>query len=152
MGQYHKPVNLDKKQYINPHKFGDGLKMLEFGQGGLTMTALTVLLACSHNRGGGDLDTENPIAGSWAGDRVAIIGDYTEETDIPGINAKEIADNVCDENGGYTDVSKDVLDALLGDRYIRQGVKENLERGYWFGNAGMVKNLIDKHEGGRGVS
>ena len=31
MGQYHKPVNLDKKEFINPHTFNDGIKMLEFG-------------------------------------------------------------------------------------------------------------------------
>jgi hypothetical protein len=152
MGQYHKPVNLDKKQYINPHKFGDGLKMLEFGQGGLTVTALTVLLACSHNRGGGDLGTEHPVAGSWAGDRVAIIGDYTEDNDIPGINAREIADNIWGEDSDYTDISEEILDALLDDNYIRQEVKENLERGYWFGNADMLRSLIAKHEGGQGVS
>ena len=45
MGQYFLIVNLDKKEYLHPHKFGDGLKLLEFGcssQG--TLTALTLLL------------------------------------------------------------------------------------------------------------
>lgn len=34
MGQYHYVVNLDKKQYLRPHRFGDGLKLLEFGSSG----------------------------------------------------------------------------------------------------------------------
>lgn len=29
MGQYYKPVNLDKREYIHPHSIGNGLKMLE---------------------------------------------------------------------------------------------------------------------------
>jgi hypothetical protein len=31
MGQYYLIVNLDKKQFLHPHKCGDGLKLLEFG-------------------------------------------------------------------------------------------------------------------------
>jgi hypothetical protein len=34
MGQYYLIVNLDKKQYLHPHRFGDGLKLLEFGASG----------------------------------------------------------------------------------------------------------------------
>ena len=29
MGQYHLTVNLDKKEFLMPHKFGVGLKLLE---------------------------------------------------------------------------------------------------------------------------
>ena len=46
MGQYYIIVNLDKKQFIHPHKFGDGIKLLEFADSTPgTMTALAVLLA-----------------------------------------------------------------------------------------------------------
>lgn len=87
MGQYHIPVNIDKREFINPHLLNNGLKMLEWGCGGGTTTALTVLLACSHQRGGGDLITDNPAAnkimGRWAGDRIVVLGDYTEVGD-PG--------------------------------------------------------------------
>lgn len=145
MGQYHQPVNLDKKQYINPHKLGNGLKMLEFGQGGLTVTALTVLLACSQNRGGGDLSTENPIAGSWAGDRIAIIGDYTEPDDIDGIDAKTVADAVWGDTDEYSDISEDVLVALLDDSYIKSKVQEQLDEGYWFGNTDRVREIVNNH-------
>ena len=29
-GQYYLPVNLDKGEYLDPHKLGDGLKLMEF--------------------------------------------------------------------------------------------------------------------------
>ena len=32
MGQYYKIVNLDKKQFLYPHKFGDGMKLREFSE------------------------------------------------------------------------------------------------------------------------
>lgn len=59
MGQYHYAVNLDKRQYINPHGLGDGLKLWEqagHSLGGVP-TALVVLLSCSNGRGGGDFDS-----------------------------------------------------------------------------------------------
>lgn len=82
MGQYHLPVNLTKREFFSPHDFGDGLKLLEQNGGGYgsTTSALHALLACSDNRGGGDLRME--ICGRWAGDRVAMIGDYTEPDDL----------------------------------------------------------------------
>ena len=29
MGQYHKLINLDKKEFVDPHKLGLGLKQVE---------------------------------------------------------------------------------------------------------------------------
>ena len=29
MGQYYKPINLDDKQWLYSHDFGDGLKLME---------------------------------------------------------------------------------------------------------------------------
>jgi len=95
MGQYHYIVNLDRKEFIHPHHLGDGLKLMEFGNGaGGTMTALAILLAASNGRGGGDLhvDASHPAVGrigSWAGDRIAIVGDYAEDTDYPWNPAKD---------------------------------------------------------------
>ena len=55
MGQYYHIVNLDKKQYLNPHCFGDGLKLLEFGMSASgTLTALAILMSAGNGRGGGD--------------------------------------------------------------------------------------------------
>jgi len=84
MGQYYYIVNLDKRECLNPHKLGDGWKLLEFGcsQDG-TMTALAILLADGNGRGGGDLHIDEqspaaPIVGSWAGDRIVVAGDYAD--------------------------------------------------------------------------
>ena len=105
MGQYHYPVNLTKKQYLDPHKFGDGLKLREFGCNSHgTMTALTYLLASSNGRGGGDF-LRGSRAGSWAGDKIAIIGDYSEKNDIEGIDAQQIYGDLDD---AYVDISEAV--------------------------------------------
>ena len=43
MGQYYKIVNVKKRQYLNPHMFNDGMKLMEFGMSaGGTLTALAV--------------------------------------------------------------------------------------------------------------
>jgi len=56
MGQYYYAINIDKKQYLHPHKCGDGLKLLEFGMSSCgTMSCLAILLADGNGRGGGDL-------------------------------------------------------------------------------------------------
>lgn len=82
-------MNLDKKEFFSPHTLGDGLKALEqalSGPGGVP-TALHALLTVSNGRGGGDYGTSHPLAkevlGRWAGDRLAIVGDYSEPGDIP---------------------------------------------------------------------
>jgi hypothetical protein len=80
MGQYYRIVNLDKKQYIKPHAFGDGAKLMEFAMSGEgTMAALAVLLSDGNGRGGGDIRSADPLVGSWAGDRIVITGDYADE-------------------------------------------------------------------------
>ena len=56
MGQYHLTVNLDKKEFLMPHKLGVGLKLREqLGSRDSTPDALFILLACSNGYGGGDL-------------------------------------------------------------------------------------------------
>jgi len=81
MGQYFLIVNLDKKEFIYPHTFNDGLKLLEFGCSSHgTLTALSLLLRQSNEGGGGDFNEfENcELVGSWAGDKIVIVGDYDE--------------------------------------------------------------------------
>lgn len=56
MGQYYKTINLDKKQFLHAHDFGEGLKLLEFGcDGDGLMTGLAILLSDGNGRGGGDI-------------------------------------------------------------------------------------------------
>jgi len=103
MGQSYLIVNLDKKQFIKPHDFGDYPKLIEFGDSsGGTMFALAVLLSSGNGRGGGDLfgskyraavkryhkgrrktcpeapNYNDPIIGSWAGDRIVVAGEYMD--------------------------------------------------------------------------
>lgn len=111
MGQYWIPVNLDKREFVQPHKLGDGLKLWELLANGWCGKALVILTAAMPEpRGGGDFDlTENwhgpertfpehnmspgPMPdsyaevakrtiGRWAGDRIAFVGDYAEDGDL----------------------------------------------------------------------
>ena len=122
MGQYHKIVNIDKKQYVNPCTLGEGYKLLEFGCTGTgTMTGLAILLACSNGRGGGDLYSNNNIIGSWAGDRLAIVGDYweREEAEASGIPTWDML-----FAAHYEDISQEVAKALCDDAWIRSELLE----------------------------
>jgi hypothetical protein len=80
MGQYYIVANLDKKEYLNPHKCNDGKKLMEIAfSGGGTMGCLTLLCAGpSNGKGGGDFGYKSEFSGRWAGDRIAIIGDYDD--------------------------------------------------------------------------
>lgn len=152
MGQYHYPANLDKKEYLHAHKFGDGLKLLEIGLSDVgTTTGLTLLLAASngpYGRGGGDwhpwvdgvgyfnsetygeertLDKSKAYAtwlakevpGRWAGDRIALIGDYAEDDDFPGFKANDPDMNPWAAKDEWTDISHLVIAALALDYYTR---------------------------------
>lgn len=83
MGQYWKAVNLDKKEYLSPHDLGAGLKLWEIIANGDAGVGVALCILCADMpvpRGGGDLKPD-PIIGRWAGDRVALVGDYSEAGD-----------------------------------------------------------------------
>jgi len=129
MGQYHKAVNLTKREFINPHKLGCGLKLWEqLANNPGTGAALTILLACSNGRGGGDLG-ENDVIGRWAGDNIAIVGDYAEETDLPLKYHTDTIYGLCDEDNpnGYldiTDLVAAVIEKELNGKFVGDGWKE----------------------------
>lgn len=128
MGQYWIPVNLTKKEYINPHKLGCGMKLWEQTASGLgTGNALIILCAAMPEaRGGGDLE-EDPIIGRWAGDQIALVGDYAEDSDLPKkFKASSIYGNCCDE-GSYTDVTDAVcavIERELNGKFVGEGWRE----------------------------
>lgn len=128
MGQYYLVVNIDKKQYLHPHKCGDGLKLLEFASNSIgTLSALAILLADGNGRGGGDLHSDNPIIGSWAGDRIVITGDYADEgrfTADPTRTLYRVADDF------YEDVSRKALQAMADDGWFADEMKQ---RNTWQG-------------------
>lgn len=118
MGQYHKLFNLDKKEYVHGHRIGNGLKLMEqVGFEKCTASALWLLVAASNGRGGGDAD-DNCLIGRWAGDRIAVIGDYANPDDIPGIDASEIY-----RNEEFVDISANVkamLDKEFGGEPLKR--------------------------------
>jgi len=125
MGQYYKIVNVKKREYINPHMFNDGKKLMEFGMSaGGTLTALAVLLSNGNGRGGGDLHSANTIVGSWAGDPIVVAGDYGDEGKfLPEDKQDTTLYAVAQEEG--KDISHLVLDALMEDRWFREDFIKN---------------------------
>jgi len=105
MGQYWYPIDLDKREFVNPHKLGCGLKLWEqiASHPGTGVALLILCAAMPEQRGGGDLDLEDEqgfigdlkkaagisyseiakrTIGRWAGDRIALVGDYAERGDL----------------------------------------------------------------------
>ncbi len=137
MGQYYKIVNIKKKQYITPHTFGDGAKLMEFSMSASGVLAgLAILLADGNGRGGGDLNSDSPIVGSWAGDNIVVAGDYAD-------NGKFVKEDdytlyqVANDEG--EDISLKVLDALFDDGYFFSEFRKN--RAQWVMND-AVNDLI----------
>lgn len=123
MGQYYLIVNLDKKQFLHPHRCGDGLKLLEFGcSANGTLTALAVLLADGNNRGGGDLRSHHPVIGSWAGDRIVVTGDYADEGKFTSDPARNL---FCVAKDEYQDLSRQALRAMADDSYLAEEMKKS---------------------------
>jgi hypothetical protein len=149
-------INADKKQFLHPHKFNEGLKLLEFGcdSNGL-LTGLALLLSSGNGRGGGDLhlpEGKNKVerdlkalaekyVGSWAGDRIVVAGDYGDP-DLFGIktsrngNPRDIyrGTDYGDRRNLYKvaqeefeDISYPVRAVTMIDSYIRQELIEGLQ-------------------------
>jgi len=104
MSQRYYVVNVTKEQYLHPHDFGEGTKLLEFTSGRQgTLQALALLLASSNGRGGGgDVHWEvsyytktgkgasqpktvqlpgtedHALIGSWAGDALVLAGSMAQ--------------------------------------------------------------------------
>jgi len=111
MGQYHHLVNIDKKEVVNPHGLGLGLKQYEHtavNNGGSLADAMYILMMTSPARGGGDFP-QTDISGRWAGDRVLVLGDYTEDSDVPSIPN---LGSLYRDSEGYTDITDMVAQAF----------------------------------------
>lgn len=141
MGQYYKIVNVKKKQYITPHTFGDGAKLMEFSMSANGVLAgLAILLADGNGRGGGDLNSENEIVGSWAGDNIVVAGDYADNGNFLPADKQDVnLYQVASEEG--EDISLKVLDALCDDRWFFEEFRKH--RAGWTSN-NEVDELIKR--------
>lgn len=161
MGQYWMTVNLDKKEFICAHKLGVGLKLGEqVGSGHGTPDALFILTAAMRERrGGGDFDWDSnyygkertaahpmgaPVVedynlvakrtiGRWAGDRIASVGDYAEDDDLPNspVPASKIYGMCGNDSEEAAELFKDITDDVarvieheVGGTFSGDGWKE----------------------------
>ena len=145
MGQYHYVVNLTKREFIHPHKLGCGLKVWEqMATHPGTGAALIGLLCYRETRGGGDI--EGQAVGRWFGDRIALIGDYAEDSDaldFPDPVSKIVT--LCRDLGDepeegtedmipYTDIS-DIVREML-ESQLRGHFDKSLGFAHWKYNDG----------------
>jgi len=139
MGQYYKIVNIKKKEYITPHAFGDGAKLMEFSMSSSGVLAgLAILLADGNGRGGGDLNSEKEIVGSWAGDNIVITGDYADTGKFVKDENKNLYEVAMDEG---ENISIKVLDALCDDPFYFEEYRKH--RAGWSSMDG-VKELVER--------
>ena len=99
MGQYFIVANTTKKEYLHPHKFGSGLKFLEFTLDGFSVMS-------------GVADDCEMGTGRWIGDHIVIVGDY----DNSGI--------FDDAMSYYEDISNAVIQHMGKDPYVQQRLCE----------------------------
>jgi hypothetical protein len=131
MGQYHFVCNIDKKEYLDPHRMGDGLKLLEFGcSASGTMLGLAILLAEQNGRGGGDLRGKHGVIGSWAGDRITLIGDYFDADDPVAGALSETPWQQDSDEGPWREISGEVREALQGDQYVAEELRPDIKAKY----------------------
>ena len=110
-------VNFDRKEYLRPGAFGerDDLKTVLMSSDGV-LTALAIVLADGNNRGGGDLRSDMPIIGSWAGQRIGIVDDLVVDAMLsePGMESIPLQQQMLQLG---KDVSGAAIEALLdGER------------------------------------
>lgn len=126
MGQYHKLYNLDKKEFVEPYALGLGAKQYEHtGCKASLSDAMYLLVMTSPGSGGGDW-YGTPLSGRWAGDRVVVVGDYTQPDAIPGFAE---ADKIYGSTD-FKDISTQVAIALglAWDIKFRVNTRGSIER------------------------
>jgi len=112
MSQYFSVCNLDKKEYLDALHFNHGAKLVEIARSNDgVMTALAILLTLS----GGPVFTEGPIYGRWAGDRIAIIGDYYEGAVAGNQWSDGAFMEIIEQRNGWVDISEHVIQTLKKD-------------------------------------
>ena len=128
MGQYHKLINITKKEYIVGHDIGINLKHYEqIGFEGSMADVLYCLMIAqgNDNRGGGDVSGHKFI-GHWTGDQVAIVGDYYhEDTDKPEYTSLY---DIVESDRHYKNISPSIR-SMLRVIYPKLTIKKQILKG-----------------------
>jgi len=80
MGQYYKPINIDKKQFVYSHDYGNGLKLMEHSYIGNEFVAIVENLIKKNVAKDGTV-----LTGDWYGDRIVWAGDYADSEPLNGL-------------------------------------------------------------------
>jgi hypothetical protein len=103
MGQYYKPISLDKKQCIRPWDYDNGAKLMEHSYIGNELVAVVESLIAE--------------GGEWFGDRIVWGGDYADpEVDE---NGNVITSTWTDERTGVVKPYDVTLYDMVGDNLIK---------------------------------
>jgi hypothetical protein len=94
MGQYYKPINLDKKQYVYSHDFDNGLKLMEHSWIGNKFVNIVEALIAE--------------GGAWHGDRIVWAGDYADPE--KGAKVQKFKDSYSGEMKTYKPNLFDLID------------------------------------------
>ena len=105
MGQYYLVANLDKREYLSPHRIDSGAKAREWLYSGNLTRLLGILLIDGDGRGGGDVDIA--LSGRWAKDRIVISGDYADKEPNSEHNIYDLI-----HNGDWVDITEDIVHSL----------------------------------------
>ena len=112
MGQYHKLINITKKEFVVGHDIGIMAKHYEqIGFEGSMADVLYCLMIAQGDdrRGGGDV-SGHKLIGHWTGNNVAIVGDYYDE-DTDKFEYRNLYDEV-ESDKDYKNISPSIRSML----------------------------------------
>ena len=128
MGQYHKLINITKKEFVVGYDIGILAKHYEqIGFEGSMADVLYCLMIAQGNdyRGGGDVSGHKAI-GRWVGDHVAIVGDYYDEK-TDKLKYRNLYDEV-ENDKDYKNISPSIR-AMLRVIYPKLTIKKQIIKG-----------------------
>ncbi len=157
MGQYYHIVNLSRREFLNPHRLGDGLKLMEFASSSYgTMSALAMLIGSPVSMSFRDSENHNAaykslwasFVGRWEGQRIVVAGDYANNGSFLSRRAKanlkkqgaEIPTLYSFACEHFRDISREMLPIMASNR----GARISLARRFSFGETAADNALIHR--------
>ena len=124
-----KVANLDKMEYLSPDSFGDGDKLNEHA---IIKDAVYLLITAGESFAGDEGEFKpNTVIGHWAGDRVVVVSEDTEDGDIRGVHgAGSIYEKCIKRTAVYPWTTQRVSTGAKGEfknisGWIREALEEN---------------------------